>query len=317
MKPYTLDNHFVYGYGDGVFNPEDKKQTPTLLCKYSKASHIPTSFREECNTTALQLADQAKSLNRLPMILLSGGLDSEVVAKTFIDANIDFQPVTFRFTNELNIHEINYVEKFCKRHNLKPRYLDIDIVSWLDTAEAKNKFDESFCNYTEMLPHMKLMDMIWDEWQGIPILGNGDFFTVRYVNPVWRMRDRSTNQYIWKYVEYEYILAWFRYAVAKNMLGGLGFFQHNAEITLAMALEPEMVHICNDLDPFKMSSRSTKYAIYRKYWNDLEMRPKWNGGELVSNLHFIKSIEFKKDITTSFTDQWTMEYNEFTKMLLL
>ena len=315
MLPYTLDNNLIYGYCDGIFNPEQKSSVDSLKCSYARATRSPKTFKEECIITAKILGQEAASLNRIPMIFLSGGLDSEVVVKAFIEADVDFQAVTFRFNNNLNQHEINYVEKFANRHDITVRYLDIDIVTWLETTEAKNMFINSYCTYTEMLPHMKLMDLVWDQWQGMPVLGNGDLYVARDINPVWRMQNKTANQYIWNYVEYEYILAWFRHSVHRKILGGIGFFQHTPEITLSMALDPRIQEVCNNLNPYKMSSRSTKYVIYKHHWPDLEIRPKWNGGELVANLHYSKAKEFSKTFNLPYNDKWTIEYNEFVKLL--
>jgi hypothetical protein len=217
MLPYTLDNNLTYGYCGGVFNPKNKLSVDSLNCSYARALRVPGTFKEECINTAKILGQEAARLNRVPMIFLSGGLDSEVVVKAFIEAGVDFQTVTFKFKDNHNQHEIHYVEKFCKHHGITPRYLEIDIIDWLETTEAKDLFVNSYCTYTEMLPHMKLMNTVWNDWGGMPVLGNGDLYVVRDINPVWRMQDRTASQYIWKYVEYEYILAWFRHAVSQNL----------------------------------------------------------------------------------------------------
>lgn len=315
MLPHTLDNNLIYGYSNGVFNPENKLSVDSLKCSYARASRVPGTFKEECINTAIILGQEAARLNRIPMIFLSGGLDSEVVVKAFIEAGVEFQAVTFKFKDNLNQHEIHYVEKFCKHHRITPRYLEIDIVNWLETNEARDLFVNSCCTYTEMLPHMKLMNTVWNDWQGMPVLGNGDLYVVRDINPVWRMQDKTASQYIWNYVEYEYILAWFRHAVCHHILGGIGFFQHTPEITLSMALDPRIQEVCNNLNPYKMSSRSTKYVVYKHHWPDLEIRPKWNGGELIANLYYSKGREFSKSLNLSYNDKWSIEYNEFVNLL--
>lgn len=52
MLPYTLDNHFTFGYNSGVFNLQDASPTEIFSCSYSKANYIPTSFKDECIKTA-------------------------------------------------------------------------------------------------------------------------------------------------------------------------------------------------------------------------------------------------------------------------
>lgn len=314
MLPYTLDNNLVYGYNGGLFNHFDKTQPGTLQCSYARATRQPGTFQEECHNVARMLVDSAAEMGRTPMILLSGGYDSEVTVRAFLDQDLPFQAVTFRLEHGLNRHELFYVEKFSKRYNFEVRYVDVDIESWLKTEDAAIKYDVSRCHYAEMLPHMILMDRIWDDWQGMPVLGNGDLYVTRDINPVWRMNGTGS-KYVWNYLEYEYILAWFRYAVHRNMLGGIGFFQHTPEITLSMAQEPEMYAVCMDQNPYKMSSRSTKYVIYKKYWPDLLDRLKYDGGELTKGLYYKFLYENGNTRMVSYQDVWKMPFPEFYNLL--
>jgi len=316
MKPYTLDNNLVYGYNNGIFNPNDKIKIDALQCSYARAQRIPRTFQEECHAVAKLLSVESQRLNRTPMVFLSGGYDSEVVAKSFIETNLDFQLVTFRFKNGLNRHEMYYVDKFSKRHNLNVMYVDIDIQEWLVNPEALEMFNISHCHFPEMLPHMKLMDIVWNNWNGLPILGNGDLYVSREINPIWRLYDNNAEKYVWNYLEYEYILAWFRFAIAKQILGGIGFFQHTPEITLSMILEPEIQNVCNNNNQYRMSSRSTKYLIYKKYWPDLEDRIKYDGGELSRGLHYKFMFTHTMSRMIPYLDIWKESFTQFQNRLM-
>ena len=65
-----------------------------------------------------------------------------------------------------------------------------------------------------------------------------------------------------------------------------------------MALEPEMNAVCMNQNPYKMSSRSTKYVIYKKYWPDLLDRLKYDGGELTKGLYYKFLLDKKTNILT-------------------
>lgn len=316
MKPYTLDNNLVYGYNGGLFNHFEKTAPGTLECSYARATRIPGTFQDECYAVARQLSADAAAMNRIPMVFLSGGYDSEVTVRAFLDIGLPFQAVTFRLKHNLNRHELYYIEQFSKRYNFEVRYANIDIEEWLKTSDAAHKYDVSRCHYAEMLPHMVLMDLVWEQWQGMPVLGNGDLYVTRDINPAWRMKDFSQPKYIWNYLEYEYILAWFRYAVYKKMLGGIGFFQHTPEITLSMALEPEMNAVCMNQNPYKMSSRSTKYVIYKKYWPDLLDRLKYDGGELTKGLYYKFLFDHGNTRMVSYQDVWKMPFPEFQSRIM-
>ena len=97
MLPYTLDDHFAFGYGSGLFNPDDKTTETPLWCTYSRCSRNPGTFREECVLTAKLLSERMQAMQREPALMLSGGMDSEVVVKAFIEAEVPFSVWTFRF----------------------------------------------------------------------------------------------------------------------------------------------------------------------------------------------------------------------------
>lgn len=314
MLPYTLDNHFSFGYDGKVFNINDASPHLDFNCYYSRAKYIPTSFREECVKTAESLMYAAKDLQRTPVILLSGGMDSHIVVKAFAELDCNFHTATNRFSYDTNSHELIYVENLKSLHNLSHEYYEIDIEDWLFSDEAMHMAKQGLCAYPQMLPTMKLMQHIWDSG-GMPILGNGDLYIARDVNPQWRLFDKSKNMWVWNYYEYEYILAWFRYAIANNILGGLGFFQHNAEITLAMALEEKIYSVCTDRNPYKMSSRSTKYEIYQKWWPNIEPRQKYHGGEKISGLCDTIRKNILLPLYGDFERTWTLPFTEFLEAM--
>ena len=310
MLPHTLDNHFTFGYGDDTFNINDASPNLNFWCDYTRAKYIPTNFKDECIKTAIALGQSAKAIGRTPVILLSGGMDSHVVVKSFIEAGVDFHTVTNRFLRNLNEHELYYVEKLKNEHKFSHKYINLDVEKFLLSDEAALMAQESVCAYPQMLPTMQLMKQVWDNG-GMPILGNGDFYALRYINPTWRLHDFNAPKYEWKYVEYEYILAWFRYAIKNNIVGGLGFFQHNPEIALSMGIEDHLTNVITGTDEGKQSTRSSKYEVYKAYWPEFENRQKFHGGEKISGLCDMirKNILLPK--YSSFERKWTMNYFKY------
>jgi hypothetical protein len=315
MLPYTLDNHFAFGYGDKSFNINDASPNLNFQCSYTRAKYMPDNFKDECIKTAIDLAKSAKAINRTPVILLSGGMDSHVVVKSFIEAGIDFHTVTNRFLRNLNDQETYYVEKLKNDHKFSHAYVNMDVEKFLLSEEAASMAEASLCAYPQMLPTMKLMQHTWNQG-GMPILGNGDFYAVRHINPTWRLHNINAVKYEWQYIEYEYILAWFRYAIKNNILGGLGFFQHNPEIALSMGIEDYIVNMISGTDEGKQSTRSSKYEVYKKYWPEFENRQKFHGGEKISGLCDMirKNILLPK--YRDFERKWTMNYFNYIDLLM-
>jgi hypothetical protein len=309
--PYTIDNHFTFGYNDIPFAEKKNYETDKFFCSYSRCSRVPGTFKEECINTAKEVANQAEQLSRVPYIFLSGGLDSEVVAKAFIDAGVEFKVISFKFKDNFSSHEIHYIDKFIEKHSLDHSYYDIDS-NWLTSDEADAYFEQSQCSQSEMLPHMKLINYVWNNLNGFPVLGNGDLYVSKDIAVDW-IFDKSKPKYQWNYIEYEYILAWNRFAVRNKILGCLGFFMNNPEIVLAMMQDPDMKKCINNEIPYKMSSRSTKTVVYIKSWNDLEPRLKYHGSEQLGGM----CIELNRKYSTKFrtTSTWEIPVKQFEEML--
>jgi hypothetical protein len=309
---FKLDKNFSYGYDGGLYNLRQDKNSK-FNCYYRKATYNPISFKDECIRVCNEISDYAVSANRIPIVLLSGGCDSEVVVRSFIESGKKFKVVSNRFLNDLNSQEIAYIEKFSKKYNFEVEYVDIDIETWLSGKEALEMADISKCTRPEMLPTMKLMSEVYFKLNGVPVLGNGDFYVSKDINPYDRM-NLNIRSYQWNYIEYEYILAWMRYAAKTSIQGSINFFQQTPEIVLSMGNHPLMKELFEKNIVGKQSSRSTKYLVYKEYWNDIELRPKFHGGEKIKNicdfLRKTKLIQYR-----DYDTKWKLPVNDFLNML--
>lgn len=304
MHPFTLDNHFSFGYGRTAFDWSARGPGSTLWCAFTRAQREPGTFRQECVRAARLLAEQAATLGRVPTVLLSGGLDSEVVVKAFIEAGVNFQAVTFRFHGGFNAHEMRYVYQFLKSVDIRHRFYDFDLVKWIQTDEFIEMFHGAHASSLIVMPHMKAMNHVWFELGGLPILGNGDVYL--------------ENDGGWNYVELEYMLCWYRHAIRMGILGGIGFFQHTPEVTLSMLREPRMVRLGRNQDTYANrvyeTSRFVKYAIYRSHWPELVMRPKLAGHEMAKDLFDARSKEVLGD-RDPWADKWVVSYDDLRSQL--
>jgi len=289
-----LDENFSYGYDGLLYNIRSSRDS-IFQCHYRKATRRPESFRNECIRICHKIADYAESVDRIPTILLSGGLDSETVVRAFLDSGRKFETVVNRFSDDLNSHEIEYVDKFLKSKNLNANFVDMDVEKWIQSNEALQMAEDSKCPYSEMLPTMKLIDQVYNEMKGIPVLGNGDFYARQ-------IEDQ------WMYIEYEYILAWMRYCVKKKIVGSINFFQQTPEVVLAMGLDPMISDTVEKSQ--EPNLRFTKYKIYQKHWSDSEIRMKYNGAEKIQDIcDRVNQYHLKK--YSAYTSKWMMPLEKF------
>jgi hypothetical protein len=76
-----------------------------------------------------------------PIVYLSGGLDSEIVANAFVDLGKSFIPLIYYYVDEtgnlLNKHDIGYAYAFCRKHGLFPIIKQINVPKLWETKEFK------------------------------------------------------------------------------------------------------------------------------------------------------------------------------------
>lgn len=110
---------------DYRFDPSSENYTFEMI--FRPLSRQPLNFHDECLETARTIA---ASTDRPIMVAFSGGIDGEVVCRSFLEAGIDFTAVSFRYVSDgrtENGHDLYYAKKFCTAHNVKHLILDIDM----------------------------------------------------------------------------------------------------------------------------------------------------------------------------------------------
>jgi len=247
---------------------------PEFRCTYGRASREPGDFRAECVRTAELIGQSEKPI----AILLSGGMDSEVVLRAFIEAQVPFKCFTHKI-DYYTRHELAVLEQTCKTLGVRTEIVNID-VGWLTSVQAKSFMASTAAGAVEMLPHMKLMQHV-SELGYMPVLGSGEV--------VLEQHGRE-----WKYVEYEYDLAWGRFAEQHGFEAVTAFFQRTAELQLA-ALNNETLRDVlsgkNKLAKILSSTHVLKSAMYRAHWPDMQPRPKFDGFEYLRMKPFASRIQ--------------------------
>jgi len=93
-----------------------------------------------------------------PVVMFSGGVDSQTAVLAFKKANIDIDIIFFNFKNDLNIHERETVDQFCELHSVKVNKIDFDVISFLNRENFiyGNKYT---CGSPHFNTHLKFVDI--------------------------------------------------------------------------------------------------------------------------------------------------------------
>lgn len=262
MAKYTNRNHFKFGYNGQYFNlrkfPEDMWNV-----KYGRCERNPENFRDECINSA-KLIYEATEKNIY--VLMSGGLDSEIVARSFYEAKVPFTAVIGRYNNNKNDHDISYAIKFCKAFDVPYNIIDVDVEKF---------WKEKLLEYAEktrcVSPQLPVIMYLIDQINGHAVLGSAESYLTR-------------DGYEWYLWEKEKIASWYRHFLINKKEGTPGFFQYTPELMLSYITDDIITNIFED-SRFS-STYYIKANVYLKYWKRIENRSIYTGFEKYKYLDY-------------------------------
>jgi len=129
-KSFSYDSHednLRFGYGKNPIYSDKLYKLPHGEM-YGKADDRRGTWWEECQNAARLIKEKYQDV----VVLMSGGLDSELVACAFLDAGIKFRPYFMKYFGHdgqlLNFYDWKYVQEFCNENDLILDTEDINIV---------------------------------------------------------------------------------------------------------------------------------------------------------------------------------------------
>lgn len=258
MVSITHNNHFKFGYNGSHFNPR-ASDADVWCTSYGTVEKEVWSFRDECRRTASIIAD---STNRPIYVGLSGGMDSEVVASSFIAQGIPFIPVIAVYDGGVNQYDTDIAVSWCKYRNLTPIYLDIQVTGYWKTKEAIDLAISLGCISPQFLVYMNIIQQIHD-MGGFPVFGSAECY----------LENNSLPSHMF---EREKVASLYRYCLVNEIPSAIGFFQYTPDIMLSYLSDPIVQWKVNE-SAFS-SSKEFKYEFYRRHF-DINPRKSTSGFE--------------------------------------
>jgi asparagine synthetase B (glutamine-hydrolysing) len=111
-------NEVAYGPKTTLDSKFDIKITPTITRQVK-------SYKEELLTNASLIRD---SFNEPFDLMLSGGVDSEVILRCYLELKIPINVFVFRYENNYNLPDVTHALRICKELNVTPTVIDFNFV---------------------------------------------------------------------------------------------------------------------------------------------------------------------------------------------
>ena len=213
-------------------------------------------------------------------ILYSGGIDSEMIVRTFHSLGLNFNVKIFKFENNLNKHDIDYAIKTCDELNIKPIIQTVNLEKWLEN---------DLYDYAKPLmsasPQIALHYYMIDNTPGYVIMGEGRI-SPRRCGAHYDM-ETFTHKPIYfmeSYGEKWGVSQWFKY---RNRKGCPKFYRYTPELEYAYATEQttkDFVFNGMSVDMKLRNFKFVKTGLFQKYFPTVQYKSKYTGFEKVMDL---------------------------------
>lgn len=279
MFEYTLDNHFKFGYG-GINNFQDRTSSnEPFTAQYGRISRQVQSWRD-ANLLAAKEIYERKSGDLV--LLLSGGMDSEICLKSFTDQDLPIKALTLRFTDIEPTQELKHVERIVNRYKIKHEYVETKFFDLIESSAFEKIGDDLKCVSPVIIAQLWLASQA----NGTAIIAQGEVHLKKDVPDDYIPGSSPYEPSLWRLVESERLCSIYKYFIQKKRPGIPGFFQYLPEQTHCFLKKNT---ILNDLISNriigKLGTRSSKNAMSLQFYPELEERIKLHGWESVQEIH--------------------------------
>lgn len=293
----THDNHMQFGY-NGVPMSERTKQSDVFFTR--STSEVPfdglRTFHEECIRTA-RLIKKDNPKKRLH-VLMSGGIDSEIVAESFLQAGISFIPTIVRYNRGLNDHEAVYAMDWCERVGIDPHIHNLNINNFLGSQDMYHFAKLGHSTSPQFAVQMYMLEYI-NHLDGYAILGADEPHICQFDGKIYLL-DQEKDFSVPRYIK------------ASGVSANYGFFGYTMDQIMSFIRDP---HLVEQMHRSVYGTHTLKAMLYKQHFPCIvnrgrEPRQKQTGFEKLQT----QDKFYRQELTKRYNDYCGLslvEYNNF------
>jgi hypothetical protein len=267
---FNADNWYQWSYGDG---PAYGLSTPgaQLKVKYGKLPAFkPFKYA---------LLDNARStIDHFPNekfnLLISGGVDCELMLRTYLAVKHPVHAHIFRYENDWNIYDVSHAVLMCENLNVPYTIHDFNLTQFFEGGNFVRYSSLAQSDRPRALVQLAFPSIIGE---GVVIGGSSE--------PHWyRPHDDYTKKAHWRCVDFEHDIALDRYTHRLGIPAIMQWYRWTPELTLAWFSLKWFADLLGDNIQGKLGMTSTKIQGYREAFQDIPFRFKKTGFEKIDHL---------------------------------
>jgi hypothetical protein len=269
---FTHNNHLKYYIGNRLcgFRMDGLEPYKVTVGSVDPHQYRKGSYKGELMRTAeLIRQDYGRDL----VLMLSGGTDSEIVLRSFLQTGYTPRCVMIRFKDDYNDIDVAEAIELCDQLNVPLEFVDFDVKDFLYSGEAAHFGNQLQCTQiTYLMVYHTIMKL------GMPAVMGGEVLLRRNIN---------TNPSSWYYCFREN-----EDASAMRFTNTFGiplvneYFSYTPELLLHYLERPEIKELVSNRMNYKLASVSSKNAILKKLVPEIMVRKKTHGFEKLIAFNF-------------------------------
>lgn len=278
MYNFTHKNHLSYSIGGRPFGFREHGYEPytVSLGKIDPDHYYRSNYHEELlRITDMVYKDMGKDL----VVFLSGGTDSEIVLRNFLEIGIKPRCAVIKFKDDYNALDVKEAIEIAKELDVPLEILDFDVKDFYYSGQA-----EEFAKTIQCTQITYLMVYYHVYKLSVPAVMGGELFLKKHI-------DNKQSFWYYAFRENEDASA-MRFSNVYNIPLVNEWFTYTPEIMLYF-LEARSAGVAAMLaDPYKLTSVSSKNAILDKLYPNIRPKIKTHGFEklLAFNYEAYKSL---------------------------
>lgn len=266
---HTSENNWYKWYYSDL--PAFSRQVENLefRTEFTKFTGDVGSFKEELLKAAKSTMDYCVYN---PVILFSGGVDSEIMLRAFLDIGIKPEIIIARYEKDYNLYDVSYAVTICSMLDVEYKIFDFNLQKFYEN-EAEKYSELAQIDRPRALPYCGLLDKV----DGFPIMGASDLSPMRpngdySIDVPWFMR-------CW-----EHDIGYSKFLRQIHKPGIAEWFKWTPGLVISYMKLPWFKNLVHNKIYGKQGSNSSKIIGYRDAYPDLISRKKQTGFEKIDIL---------------------------------
>ena len=305
MTPPTLNGWLSWSFNDVPYGlRKNKNDVYKFIMNTSTITEPVQSYKEELYNNARLMRDYY--IGKFD-VLLSGGIDSEVVVHTFKDLKITHNTYIFKYENNINHKDVSSAIEIATSLNIPYKIIDFNLEKFFNT-DAYDIFQKSGCIRAGRLPHLKFFDYL----DNIPVMGEAEPYWLRVLAGDYSKK----SNWIFPLNESNHNASMYLHTLGRDSI--CDWYEFNPKLIKAFNNLPIIQDLINDKLIGKQSCWTSRIPIHQTIWPDIKHKHKLTGyeGENYPGVYpeYINKIQDYMTNSIGKGNEYWLNYDELTQL---